>query len=511
MSHIFISYSHKDSEYAHKLADSLQERGLAAWIDDRIDYGTRWPRVIQEHVDTCSAFIVIMTPNSYESEWVQNELTRAKRKHKSIFPLLLEGSEPWLSVEATQYCDVRTGELPPVDFYVRLASMTGISEAGSVAKAEAKKKWETLVATLYEEAKKVGSVGVVLIVLSLLLFFSRSLWLPVIFTSRSPTLTHTLTSSPVPSTDTPLPPTNTLRPEPPTDTPPPATPTTTDTPSATPLPTAVATSFPTSTLTSTPTLTALSAIPTATSTPTPDATSISTATPTATPTAALSTATPTETPTSWVEQGWVILRSFPAPSAGPTGIVRVEDDLWVSAPGRLYRLDLQGDIIAELDLPIGSCQGCQGGLAWDGESLWCASGKTVHQLDPLSEDELTTFVVDLGSIMSIAWDGQALLMIDGKANLVRYDRGGQRLRRLAVQSPHGSVATMGWVKGELWIQGTFGGRLRFDSEFVKVSSPNLGECSIGSFPYCVALYWDGDSLWLVDCNANRISQCAPAD
>lgn len=40
MSHIFISYSHKDSEYAHKLADALKEAGFEVWIDGRSDYGT---------------------------------------------------------------------------------------------------------------------------------------------------------------------------------------------------------------------------------------------------------------------------------------------------------------------------------------------------------------------------------------------------------------------------------------------------------------------------------------
>jgi DNA-binding winged helix-turn-helix (wHTH) protein len=135
MSYIFISYSHNDSAYTHKLANSLEERGFEVWIGERIDYGTRWPHVIQEHVDGCSAFVVVMTPNSYESEWVQNELVRAKRKRKPIFPLLLEGSEPWLSVEATQCCDVRAGKLPPADFYARLATVvpvrTLVSETAS--------------------------------------------------------------------------------------------------------------------------------------------------------------------------------------------------------------------------------------------------------------------------------------------------------------------------------------------------------------------------------------------
>jgi hypothetical protein len=119
MAYVFVSYSHIDSEYAHKLADELRKELIEAWIDDRIDYGSKWPHVIQENLDNCSAFIVIMTPRAYESEWVQNELSRAQRKGKPIFPLLLEGDN-WLSVEARQFVDVRNGNLPPIDFYERL-------------------------------------------------------------------------------------------------------------------------------------------------------------------------------------------------------------------------------------------------------------------------------------------------------------------------------------------------------------------------------------------------------
>jgi hypothetical protein len=124
MSHIFISYSHKDSDFAHELAGILENLYFEVWIDDRIDYGSAWPRVIQEKVDTCDAFIVIMTPRSYESNWVQNELTRAQNKKKPIFPLLLEGDEAWLSVQTIQYVDVRGGRLPPIGFIQKLAQTT---------------------------------------------------------------------------------------------------------------------------------------------------------------------------------------------------------------------------------------------------------------------------------------------------------------------------------------------------------------------------------------------------
>jgi formylglycine-generating enzyme required for sulfatase activity len=124
MGHIFISYSHKDIGYAQKLVKGLEQAGFSPWVDERLDYGSQWPLELQEHLDTCEAFIVLMTPNSLASEWVQSELSRAKRKNKPIFPLLLEGDETWLSVESTQYVDVRGGILPSEKFYQQLAGIT---------------------------------------------------------------------------------------------------------------------------------------------------------------------------------------------------------------------------------------------------------------------------------------------------------------------------------------------------------------------------------------------------
>src|SRR5688572_3601056 len=100
MSHLFISYSHKDKEYVHKLAEALQVEGFDVWIDDRIDYGTRWPLVIESAIDSCDSFILVASENAHASEWVQHELARAQRLHKQIFPLLLKG-HPWISFEST--------------------------------------------------------------------------------------------------------------------------------------------------------------------------------------------------------------------------------------------------------------------------------------------------------------------------------------------------------------------------------------------------------------------------
>ena len=124
MGYIFVSYSHEDAVFVSKLVKSLESEGFNAWIDNRIDYGAKWPHVIQEKLDACDAFILVMSPDSYESQWVQNELARAHRKKKPIFPLLLEGREPWLSVEAIQYYDMRNEKLPDEKFFEHLSSVT---------------------------------------------------------------------------------------------------------------------------------------------------------------------------------------------------------------------------------------------------------------------------------------------------------------------------------------------------------------------------------------------------
>lgn len=123
MGHIFISYSHKDKDYVHKLQEAIQNEGFEVWIDDRIDFGTTWPKVIQKNLDECDAFIVVMTENAYESEWVQNEVTRAKRKKKPFFALLLRG-DTWLAFEAIQYENINEGKLPTKKFYDSIARVT---------------------------------------------------------------------------------------------------------------------------------------------------------------------------------------------------------------------------------------------------------------------------------------------------------------------------------------------------------------------------------------------------
>lgn len=124
MSHIFISYSKKNRDYARALADKLLDAGFDVWIDDRIDYGDDWWNVIVKAIRECAAFVVIMTPESDASRWVKREVMLADHLPKPIFPLLRDGdllsSDNWTMFISTQYADVRDGSFPKDGFYTRL-------------------------------------------------------------------------------------------------------------------------------------------------------------------------------------------------------------------------------------------------------------------------------------------------------------------------------------------------------------------------------------------------------
>jgi TIR domain/Bacterial PH domain len=108
--HVFVSYSRADRAYVEALAAHLDAAGVSCWYDHRIVVGDRFDQVIAEQIDTCVAFVVVMTPASYASNWVANEIKYAQDHGKRIVPLLLAG-EPFISLTSLDYEDVRGGSM----------------------------------------------------------------------------------------------------------------------------------------------------------------------------------------------------------------------------------------------------------------------------------------------------------------------------------------------------------------------------------------------------------------
>ncbi len=117
--HLFISYSRRDKDYAVQLSEHLGSSGFHVWIDSQIEYGDAWFKEIDEAIKSCAAFLLLMSPESYQSEWVQKEILLAKRYKKPIFPLLLQGEEFGIVIDL-QFADVKDAAMPDANFHRRL-------------------------------------------------------------------------------------------------------------------------------------------------------------------------------------------------------------------------------------------------------------------------------------------------------------------------------------------------------------------------------------------------------
>ena len=85
--------------------------GLPVWIDEGLEPGTpSWQAAIEEAIRQAPCLIVLLTPNSKASEWVQREVTYASVLGKRVIPLLAAGdvgtSVP-ISLINAQWVDIR--------------------------------------------------------------------------------------------------------------------------------------------------------------------------------------------------------------------------------------------------------------------------------------------------------------------------------------------------------------------------------------------------------------------
>ena len=95
MGDIFISYSSANREFALQVADRL-EQFFDVWIDrEGIEGGMEWENAIVDGVTNCTVFIVIITPESNESDWVARETILAEQLKKHRIPILLAGELPF--------------------------------------------------------------------------------------------------------------------------------------------------------------------------------------------------------------------------------------------------------------------------------------------------------------------------------------------------------------------------------------------------------------------------------
>ena len=85
---IFVSYSRKDEAFVLELAKKMKASGVAVWIDQwELAGGDKWGRDIDDALYDLPAFLIVMSPDAFQSDEVRGELQAALYKKKPIFPV----------------------------------------------------------------------------------------------------------------------------------------------------------------------------------------------------------------------------------------------------------------------------------------------------------------------------------------------------------------------------------------------------------------------------------------
>ncbi|RMF77265.1 MAG: TIR domain-containing protein [Chloroflexi bacterium] len=121
--HVFLSYGHEDADTMQRIRDALRSAGLRVWTDENLTPGTHsWKTGIETALENTGVLVVIMSPDSKESEWVERELDYARAQDVAIFPVLARGTESDavpLELISTQWVDLRDA----TQFGMRMAGL----------------------------------------------------------------------------------------------------------------------------------------------------------------------------------------------------------------------------------------------------------------------------------------------------------------------------------------------------------------------------------------------------
>jgi formylglycine-generating enzyme required for sulfatase activity len=108
MTQVFISYSRKDLSFINTLVADLKNAGLDVWYDvSHIAGGARWRSEIENALRNSQYVIVVLSPDSIASEWVEREFLFSSNLRRKIIPVMYRFCELPLNYVDLNYIDMQ--------------------------------------------------------------------------------------------------------------------------------------------------------------------------------------------------------------------------------------------------------------------------------------------------------------------------------------------------------------------------------------------------------------------
>jgi hypothetical protein len=110
---VFVSYDRSDDEeFALQLAGRIKEHGVKVWVDQwDLEPSEDWDRRIDEALNGCARFLIVLSPSSVNSDEVRGELRFALDEKKPIVPVLYKDCTIPRRLRLTQHVDFRSRSL----------------------------------------------------------------------------------------------------------------------------------------------------------------------------------------------------------------------------------------------------------------------------------------------------------------------------------------------------------------------------------------------------------------
>ncbi|HLO87226.1 MAG TPA: TIR domain-containing protein [Nostocaceae cyanobacterium] len=114
MTQVFLSYADQDREFMEKIAKTLRRESFTVWTNKTdIKSGEEFDKAIERGIEETDNIVYLISTNSLQSEYCQEEISLALSLHKRIIPLLIEDIDPKIipdNIRSLQYINFIDGK-----------------------------------------------------------------------------------------------------------------------------------------------------------------------------------------------------------------------------------------------------------------------------------------------------------------------------------------------------------------------------------------------------------------